>query len=143
MTHELSTRTSRDIWPFPAFGRLMDDWMGGPWPALSRDLRPAMDIEEDADKVTIRAELPGIAKDDVQITLEDGVLSITGEKKSDRETKEKNFHLVERSFGAFHRSVTLPTGVDAEKAEAHFENGVLSVTLPKTESAKPRRLTIK
>jgi HSP20 family protein len=144
-TKELTKRPARETWAFPAFGRFFDDWLGqADWPARGNAaLRPAMDVEEDENFFRVRTELPGIPKDDVTITLEDGVLSITGEKRSDRETKEKNYHLVERSFGAFHRSLSLPAGVDAEKADATFENGVLTIAIPKSEAAKPRKLTIK
>ena len=76
------------------------------------------------------------------ITLEDGVLSLSGEKKSDRETKNKSFHLVERSFGVFHRSITLPTGVDAAQAKASFKDGLLVIEVPRSEAAKPRTLDI-
>ena len=115
MASELKPQRSNDLWAFPGFGRMIDDLLPTHWPARTdRALHPAMDVEEDGNQITIRTELPGIAKEDVKITLEDGVLSISGEKKSDREMKEKTFHLVERSFGAFHRSLTLPTGVDAQ-----------------------------
>ena len=127
------------------FGRLFDDWFASS-PAFHpapRGLRPAMDIEEDEGAITVRTELAGVKKDDVHITLEDGVLTITGEKHSDRETKEKSYHLVERSFGSFTRSVQLPSGVDFAEAAADFSDGVLTVTLPKSEAAKPKTIEIK
>jgi HSP20 family protein len=144
MANELSkNRGSHDVWAAPSFSRLLDDWFGSSnWAKPSGALRPAMDVEEDENQIAIRTELPGIAKDEVQITLEDGVLTITGEKRSDRETKEKNYHLVERTFGAFQRSLSLPAGVEADKANASFENGVLTITVPKSEAAKPRKLEI-
>ena len=145
MTRELMTRPGRETWAVPAFGRIFEDWFNGPGDLAksASALRPAMDVEEDENHFIVRTELPGIPKDEVQITLEDGVLSITGEKRSDRETKEKNYHVVERSFGSFHRTLSLPAGVDAEKASASFENGVLTVSIPKSEAAKPRKLEIK
>lgn len=144
MANTLSKRDNREAWTAPAFGRLFDDWFThGIQAATTRSLRPAMDVEEDENSIVIRAELPGIAKEEVNVTLEDGVLSITGEKRTDRETKEKSYHLVERTFGAFQRSISLPTGVDGDKADAQFENGVLTITVPKSEAAKPKRLQIK
>ena len=103
--NELTKRSNQPT-GFAPFGRLLDDWFTNPASMLqSRALRPAMDIEEDENHITVRTELPGVAKDNVNITIEDGVLTITGEKHSDRETKEKSYHLVERSFGSFQRSV--------------------------------------
>ena len=143
MASELKPRTSRDLWAFPGFGRMFDELLPTHWPTPNeRALHPAMDVEEDENQITIRTELPGIAKEDVQITLEDGVLSIRGEKKSDREMKQKSFHLMERHFGVFHRSITLPTGVDAGEAKATFKDGLLLIEVPKSEAAKPRTLEI-
>lgn len=144
MTNELKTRPGNDAWTAPALGRLFEDWFNPSlWSGKATvALRPAMDVEEDENHITVRTELPGIPKGDVQITLEDGVLTITGEKRSDRETKEKNYHVVERSFGSFQRSLTLPSGVEADKAKAAFDNGVLTITIPKAEAAKPRKLEI-
>ena len=143
MTTTLKPRRDNEVWAFPGFGRMFDDFFTARMaPQAERMLRPAMDVEEDADKIVVRTELAGIPKEDVSITLEDGVLTIAGEKKSDREMEDKNYHLVERSFGSFHRSITLPSGVDSEKAEASFENGILSIAIPKAEAAKPRKLEI-
>lgn len=142
MDKTLQTRETREAWPFPAFGRLFDDWFAHGPVAANRALRPAMDVEEDTDRITIRTELPGVTKEDVNVTLEDGVLTITGEKRSDRQTKERSYHLVERSFGSFQRSFVLPNGVDADKAQASFTDGVLEVKIPKTEAAKPKTLKI-
>jgi HSP20 family protein len=143
MANELSTRSGRDLWAFPTFGRAFDEWFGSHFAgAQNRAIRPALDVEEDAESLTIRAELAGIKKDDVNVTIEDGILTITGEKRSDRNTKEKNYHLVERSFGSFQRALTLPTGVDSGNAKASFEDGVLTVVVPKSEAAKPKTLEI-
>ena len=139
----LSKRQSNGSTVTP-FGRLFDDWFASS-PAYfqsPRGLRPAMDIEEDEGAITVRTELAGVKKDDVHITLEDGVLTITGEKHSDRATKDKSYHLVERSFGSFTRSVQLPSGVDFDKAEANFEDGVLEVRVAKSEAAKPKKIEI-
>ena len=144
MTTSIKPQNSRDVWTFPAFGRMVEDLLNSPLATPSgRVLRPAMDVEEDENQIAIRLELAGIAKEDVNLTLEDGVLTVSGEKKSDRKVDEKNYHLVERSFGSFQRTLTLPSGVDATRAEATFENGVLVITVPKAEAAKPRKLEIK
>ncbi len=144
MTNELKPRSGRDFWVAPHFGRFFEDFFPSDWKGSApRALRPAMDVEEDENHITVKTELAGVPKDDVNITIEDGVLTITGEKRSDRETKDKNYHLVERSFGAFHRSLTLPSGVDADKAAATFEDGVLKIEIPKSEAAKPKKLEIK
>jgi len=143
MASELKPQSSRDLWAFPGFGRMFNELLPTHWPAPNeRTLQPVLDVEEDENQISIRVELPGIAKEDVKITLEEGVLSISGEKKSDREMKDKNFHLLERSFGVFHRSLTLPTSVDASKAKASFKDGLLLIELPKSEAAKPRTLKI-
>lgn len=143
MTTILRPNGARETWPVPAFGRFVEDLLNAPLSNPSgRVLRPVMDVEEDENKIVVRTELAGIPKEDVNITLEDGVLTITGEKKSDRQVDEKNYHLVERTFGSFHRTITLPSGVDGSKASASFENGVLMIEVPKAEAAKPRRLEI-
>lgn len=106
---------------------------------------PVVDIKETEDSLQINAELPGIEPDDASVTVEDGTLTITGEKK--QETSESaddgSYHVFERSYGRFERSFKLPKNVDAEKVTANFENGVLRVALPKVEAAKARRIQIK
>ena len=106
-------------------------------------LLPAMDVVEGEDHLLISTELPGTPKDAVQITIENGVLVISGEKKRATEDKPKDVHLVERNFGSFHRSVTLPRQLDSSKAEATFEDGVLTIRIPRSEEAKPKQLEIK
>jgi HSP20 family protein len=142
MTTKLTYRDPFDMAaPLVSFNRLWDQWLhrsdGG------HMVSPAMDVAETEAGFTITAELPGLKKEDVKITIEDGVLSIAGEKKFETEQKEKNYHRIERSYGAFHRSVTLPSGINADKAEADFSDGVLTIHVPKTESARPKTLTIK
>jgi HSP20 family protein len=129
--------------PFLSFGRLFDDFFTGQGLENASALRPAMDIFEDAEFLTLQTEMPGIPKESVNLTIEDGVLTITGEKRSEFEKKDGSWHRVERRYGQFHRALTLPSGVDTTKAEANFANGVLTVRLPKHEQAKPRKLAIK
>jgi HSP20 family protein len=101
-----------------------------------------MDLVETEHDLVLRADLPGMTEDDVEIEVKDNVLSLSGERRSDNEEKGEGFHRVERSFGRFQRSLTLPRGVDAEKVNAQFENGVLEVRIPKPEEAKPTRVQI-
>jgi HSP20 family protein len=103
----------------------------------------ALDVAEKDDAYVVKASLPGVNSEDVDITLADNVLTIRGETKADNEIKQENYHLRERRFGAFMRSVTLPNAVDADKIEAVNENGVLTLTLPKAESVKPRKIEVK
>ncbi len=104
---------------------------------------PAVDIIERQNDYTIKAELPGVKKEDVKITVQNGVLTIRGEKKQEEEKKGENYHRVERSYGSFQRSFTLPNSVSSEKIEASYDNGVLSVTLPKVEEAKPKEIEVR
>jgi HSP20 family protein len=103
---------------------------------------PSMDVSETDTAIIVRAELPGMTKKDVDISLQDNVLTVQGEKKRKKKTKHENFYRVERSFGHFCQSFTLPAAVEQDKVKATFAHGVLSITLPKTESAKPRRIAI-
>lgn len=100
---------------------------------------PAMDLGETDDAYVLRADLPGLDPDDVKIELHDRVLTVSGER---REERELGYHRVERSYGAFRRSLTLPEGVDADAITASFDKGVLTVTVPKPEERKPRRVEI-
>jgi HSP20 family protein len=91
---------------------------------------------------TLKAELPGFSKDDVQVEIKDNRLTLKGERKRETDVKEAQYHRVERVYGAFQRSIKLPAVVDAEKAEAIFKDGVLKLTLPKAEKAKPKQISI-
>lgn len=133
--------------PLDVFGTLLD--AGRRWDDVlrrhveaDRMIVPAVDISESPQGLTVSAELPGLKKDEVKLTIEDGVLTLSGEKKFEEEKKGKDYHRVERRYGSFHRSFTLPTGIDADQAKARFEDGVLTVEIPKSEAAKPKHLTI-
>ena len=104
---------------------------------------PALDVSETDDAVMVKAELPGIEANDVEVMLKDDVLTIKGEKKEEKEEKTKNFHRVERSYGSFQRSVRLPAEVIGDKVEAKFKNGVLTIELPKAEESKTKSVKIK
>lgn len=103
----------------------------------------ALDVAEQDDKFIVKASVPGINPEDIEVTLNEGVLTIKGETKEDHEVKEENYHLRERHFGSFMRRIALPSNVDAEHVEATNENGVLTLTLPKAENVKPRRIEVK
>lgn len=102
-----------------------------------------MDIQEGEQEYHITAELPGLKKEDVKITLQDGVLTLQGERKQEKEEKGKRFHRVERAYGSFVRSFTLPDVVDEAKVSAEFKEGELHIYLPKTEKAKPKAIEVK
>ena len=103
---------------------------------------PAMDLVEDGDHYVLHADLPGLAQDDVKLELEDNVLTLSGERRSAHEGGADGYRRIERSFGAFSRSLTLPEGVDGEAIEASFADGVLEVRIPKPEERRPRRVAI-
>jgi len=104
---------------------------------------PAVDISEDNNSFYLYVELPGLNRDDVNVSYEEGLLTITGEKKVADESKERNYHRVERGYGRFERSFRLTSNIDANKISADFSNGVLAVTLPKVETAKPKEIEVK
>jgi HSP20 family protein len=111
------------------------EWTEGVW-------NPSVDVTEDKDSLVVKAEMPGMSKDDVKVSVQDNVLTLKGEKKQEKEEKDKNYHRVERSYGSFCRSFQLPTSVKADKIKANYKDGVLSITLPKTEEVKPKEIPI-
>jgi HSP20 family protein len=132
-------------WPFSGrFPRLLDE-MYRDWPsaARARAVLPAMDVSEDDSHYTISVELPGSKKEDIHVELQEGMLTVRGEKKSEREEKKEQRRYVERSYGAFARSFRLPPDADAEHLDASFKEGVLTIRIPKTEEAKPRTIAVK
>jgi HSP20 family protein len=112
-----------------------EDMMNGAW-------SPRVDIFEDKDHLVLEAELPGMNRDDFELSFENNVLTLSGERKFEKKTDEGNYHRVERSYGSFTRSFTLPQTVTADGAKADFDNGVLHVTLPKREETKARKIEI-
>jgi HSP20 family protein len=123
------------------FNTVFDTPSNGPGNALRRWM-PAMDLVESGDHFVLRADLPGMSEDDVSIEFEDGTLTISGERKAEHQEQEEGFHRVERAFGAFSRSLTLPQGIDPDAVTAGFDRGVLEVRIPKPEQRKPRRIEI-
>ena len=108
----------------------------------ARRWAPPMDLLETDEHFVLRADLPGVSEEDVSIELEDNVLTLSGERKSEHDDHREGFYRVERTFGAFSRSLTLPRGVDADGVSASFDRGVLEVRIPKPEQRKPRRISI-
>jgi len=104
---------------------------------------PAVDLVEKDNKFVAKVELPGVKKDDVKITLSDNILTVRGEKKEEKETRESNYHRLERSYGSFQRSFTLPTTVENDKVDAEYKDGILTITLPKAEEAKRKQIDVK
>ena len=126
--------------------RLWDDYFGPGRRALQpleEAWLPAVDVAESPDKITVKAEIPGMEAKDIEISMVGDTLTIKGEKKAEREQKEENYHLVERSYGSFSRAMKLPALVDPDKVEATYKNGVLTVALPKKEEVKPKAIEIK
>jgi len=103
---------------------------------------PPMDLVEAEDHFTLKADLPGLTEGDVSIEVQDGTLTISGERHAEHEQHERGSYRIERAFGSFNRSLTLPDGVDADRIEASFAHGVLEVRIPKPEERKPRRIAI-
>jgi HSP20 family protein len=145
-THEMITLRE-------AMDRLFDDAFTRPFSLVrnggSTWSSPAIDLYETDNDVVLKAMLPGIKADEVQINVTNDILTIRGETKHEEEKtsspqgKDKSWHIREQRWGAFERSVRLPTGVIADKAKADFENGILTVTLPKSEAVKPKTITVK
>lgn len=146
---------ARDLPTFPSdvlniqreINRMFDGFFRSGWnedtnlaPAI---WSPATDITEDAHGFSVKVELPGVKKDDVKITMENGVLTVRGEKKQEKESKKDSVHRVERMYGTFQRSFTLPSSVRSEKIEATFADGILAIALPKAEGARPKQIDVK
>ncbi|NWF83889.1 MAG: Hsp20/alpha crystallin family protein [Bryobacteraceae bacterium] len=111
-------------------------------PASARPWSPSVDIAENENELTLTADLPGVKMDDLDIKIEEGVLTLSGARKFENEEKKGNYHRIERAYGSFHRAFSLPDTIDADKVQARFDNGVLRVTLPKKEVARPRSIKV-
>jgi HSP20 family protein len=148
----LQVRNGAD--PFDDVNRLFDDLLRGWGPSLTlfrtgepalRAFNPTVDVTEDEKAYRVTAELPGVEDKDVEVLVEDGVLTIKGEKKAETESKGGNVYRMERSYGSFQRSIAVPATVDEAKIEAAFKKGVLTITLPKAPEAQPqtKRIAVK
>ncbi|MGB9626143.1 MAG: Hsp20/alpha crystallin family protein [Phycisphaerae bacterium] len=134
MGADLGDRVHRD------FDRLVHRVFGEPW--AGQAVAYNVDVREDDSHYYVEAELPGLTKDDIEITLEDGVLTISGEKRISSERKDGHYHIRERQYGRFSRQFSLPVAVDENKVDALLKDGVLKITLDKREEAKPRKITV-
>ena len=134
---DMSTKLGR-FFSQPYLRRTVDDDGG-----FFADFSPAVDVQETDKEYIVKADLPDVKKEDVKVGIEDGVLTLEGERKQEKEEKNKKFHRVERAYGKFVRRLALPTEVDAQKVAAEFKDGVLNVRLPKAESVKPRAIAVK
>jgi HSP20 family protein len=153
MAWELTTwKPFRELTPFREFERMRRD-MDRFWDSfLEGGLRkrgeegewlPSLDVAETKNELVVKAEVPGMDPKDIDISLSDGVLTIKGEKRQEKEEKEADYHVVERSYGSFLRSVQLPKEVQSDKISASYKNGILRVTLPKSEEAKKKEVKVK
>ncbi len=125
--------------------RLFDD-AGRTWrpdePAATTSWSPSVDIFETEGEIVVKAELPGMDRKDIQLNLENNVLSLRGERKFQKETKDDNYHRIERSYGVFSRAFSIPATVDEERIRADYKDGVLKIVLPKKDQAKPKQIKI-
>ena len=123
--------------------RVFDAFFGGGTAnGAPRRWNPAMDLAETEEHLVLKADLPGLDRDDVEIEITDGVLTVSGERKTEHEDSSSGFHRIERSYGRFSRSLALPQGVDADQVQAEFDQGVLEVRIPKPAERKPHRVEI-
>jgi len=120
--------------PLATLATPRDAWLGGGWPTV--------DVHEDRDNVTVKVEVPGMRKEDIDVSWHDGVLSISGERKAEEAYGEAETHRSERFVGRFHRALSLPVLVNAEKSTAKYQDGILTITLPKAEEAKARQIQV-
>lgn len=126
--------------------RVFNDWFGAELPNGSNGTSvwaPAVDIREDEKSIFIDAELPGLKREEISVEVENGILSLRGEHKAEKKEKQGNYVCMERSYGSFYRSFSLPGNVKTETIDAKFEDGVLHLTLPKLAGAKPNRVAVK
>jgi HSP20 family protein len=126
--------------------RLWEDYFGPGRRALQpmeETWMPVIDVSESGDKITIKAEVPGMEPQDIEISMTGDLLTIKGEKKTEKQEEGESYHLVERSYGSLYRSVRMPAPVDPEGIEANYKNGVLTITCPKKEDVKPKTIEIK
>ena len=148
------TRYQRSDLGWAGFGRLsslrdeLDRLFESPWSELARTSQllsgwtPALDVHEDKDNFVVQAELPGMKREEIDVSLHDGALSLSGERKTEKKYEEAEVYRTERFFGKFQRTVTLPAPVAADKVKAQYKDGVLTITLPKTEEAKPKQIDV-
>ena len=126
-----------------AMNQLFNDSFTRPVSISGVSAGPAIDLYQDSDNVVVKAALPGLKSDDVEITVTADVLSLRGEYKQENEQKDATYHIREQRYGSFERAIRLPVDVQTDKAKADFEDGILTITLPKAEAVKPKMISIK
>jgi len=148
------TRYQKPDLGWPGFGRLsslrdeLDRLFESPWTEFARTSQllsgwtPALDVHEDKDNFVVHADLPGMKREEIEVSLHDGALSISGDRKAEKKFDEAEVYRTERFFGKFQRTVTLPAPVAADKVKAQYKDGILTITLPKTEAAKPKQIEV-
>jgi len=149
-------RSSRDISALEQMDRLFEDffgrrfrpwWPGVRWPEIKWptevEVHPSADIFENKDEIIVKAELPGMAKEDVNVNITENSITLSGEKKKEEKVEKKDYYRLERSYGSFSRSFSLPGDVQTEKAKATFKDGILEIRVPKTEEAKKKQVKVK
>ncbi len=151
-TELIKRETPKMMSPFSDMERMMEDFMRRPFsmfpamwsrtPFFEEELSPAVDVFEEEDAIVVKAELPGMKKEDISVELADGVLRISGEKKREEKVEKKNYYRIERSSGSFERRISLPVEIQSDKAKASFRDGVLEIKVPKTEEAKKKEKKI-
>lgn len=129
--------------------RQLEDSFGWPsmfesrrFPMEEREWVPAIDMYEQSNKFVVKAELPGIKEQDIEVSVSDNTLTIKGERKTEREVKEENYYRSERAYGRFFRSIPLPANADTQKVQANYDNGVLEISIPKTAETQPKKIQI-
>jgi len=129
---------------WPTFGRLanLQDELDRLFESPLQAWAPALDVTEDKEGFTVRVELPGMKREDIEVSIQDGALIISGERKAETVSEGSELHRQERYFGRFSRALTLPTAVNGDKVKAGYKDGILTVTLPKAEEAKPKQITV-
>lgn len=136
----------RDFWAptFPMAEDFFENFFGRDWPLGEGNIfTPSLDLTESEDAYHVQVDLPGIDPKEIDLSFEDGVLTLSGERKSEHEDKKEGYYRLERSYGQFSRSLRLPNNVDADKVAADYKDGVLKITVPKAERSKAKRISIK
>jgi HSP20 family protein len=145
-------RASSELSPWTDLDRMFEDFLGRRlrpswlrrWPGAGMDVTaPAVDLYEEKGDIVVKAELPGMEKDNIEVNLSESRLTIKGEKKKEEEVKKEGYYRSERSYGSFVRTLELPSEVQGDKVKASFKNGVLEIRLPKTEEAKKKEVKVK
>ena len=140
---DLIPRTNTFLPSSDLFDRFFEDWNLPSVFSEEKSWVPAFDITENDNEYVVTAELPGIDPKDLDVTLSEGILTVKGEKKQEKEEKEKGYHRVERRFGSFQRSFRIPGKVEANKVDANYKDGILKLTLPKAEGSETKKIEVK